>query len=131
MPRGPGPTIGNKNSINLLRPASHWRSPLLGRKKMSYILRPTIIISSKTISRLAPGRAVAEGVGFEPTELSFNGFQDRRLKPLGHPSWILWTRLYLSTQEQMSSGLFPPLSQYVIALKFPVHAYRNAGLPVQ
>ena len=31
-------------------------------------------------------QAVAEGVGFEPTELSFNGFQDRRLKPLGHPS---------------------------------------------
>src|ERR1035441_6440667 len=29
---------------------------------------------------------LAEGVGFEPTELSFNGFQDRRLKPLGHPS---------------------------------------------
>ena len=29
---------------------------------------------------------MAEGVGFEPTELSFNGFQDRRLKPLGHPS---------------------------------------------
>jgi hypothetical protein len=29
---------------------------------------------------------VAEGVGFEPTELSLNGFQDRRLKPLGHPS---------------------------------------------
>ena len=31
---------------------------------------------------------MAEGVGFEPTELSFNGFQDRRLKPLGHPSGI-------------------------------------------
>jgi hypothetical protein len=30
--------------------------------------------------------ALAEGVGFEPTELSLNGFQDRRLKPLGHPS---------------------------------------------
>lgn len=29
---------------------------------------------------------LAEGVGFEPTELSFNGFQDRRLQPLGHPS---------------------------------------------
>ena len=29
---------------------------------------------------------VAEGVGFEPTVLSYNGFQDRRLKPLGHPS---------------------------------------------
>ena len=31
---------------------------------------------------------MAEGVGFEPTELSFNGFQDRRLQPLGHPSEI-------------------------------------------
>ncbi len=29
---------------------------------------------------------MAEEVGFEPTELSFNGFQDRRLKPLGHSS---------------------------------------------
>ena len=36
-----------------------------------------------------PGRlfeTVAEGVGFEPTVLSYNGFQDRRLKPLGHSS---------------------------------------------
>jgi hypothetical protein len=33
-----------------------------------------------------PPASVAEGVGFEPTELSLNGFQDRRLKPLGHPS---------------------------------------------
>ena len=32
---------------------------------------------------------MAEGVGFEPTELSLNGFQDRRLKPLGHPSAVL------------------------------------------
>jgi hypothetical protein len=29
---------------------------------------------------------VAEGEGFEPPDLSINGFQDRRLKPLGHPS---------------------------------------------
>ena len=29
---------------------------------------------------------VAEGEGFEPPDLSVNGFQDRRLKPLGHPS---------------------------------------------
>ena len=29
---------------------------------------------------------MAEEVGFEPTVLSYNGFQDRRLKPLGHPS---------------------------------------------
>ena len=27
-----------------------------------------------------------EGVGFEPTVLSYNGFQDRRLQPLGHSS---------------------------------------------
>ena len=31
---------------------------------------------------------MAEGVGFEPTVLSYNGFQDRRLKPLGHPSFF-------------------------------------------
>jgi hypothetical protein len=31
-------------------------------------------------------RFMAEGVGFEPTELSLNGFQDRRHRPLGHPS---------------------------------------------
>jgi hypothetical protein len=29
---------------------------------------------------------LAEGEGFEPPDLSINGFQDRRLKPLGHPS---------------------------------------------
>ena len=32
---------------------------------------------------------MAEEVGFEPTELAFNGFQDRRLKPLGHSSGTL------------------------------------------
>jgi hypothetical protein len=34
-------------------------------------------------------KKVAEEVGFEPTELSFNGFQDRRLKPLGHSSALI------------------------------------------
>ena len=29
---------------------------------------------------------MAEEEGFEPPELSLNGFQDRRLKPLGHSS---------------------------------------------
>ena len=29
---------------------------------------------------------MAEGVGFEPTGLATNGFQDRRIKPLCHPS---------------------------------------------
>ena len=33
-----------------------------------------------------PTWCMAEGVGFEPTGLSPSGFQDRRLKPLGHPS---------------------------------------------
>src|SRR5450759_4970568 len=34
------------------------------------------------------GRSVllAEGAGFEPANLSVNGFQDRRHRPLGHPS---------------------------------------------
>jgi hypothetical protein len=36
---------------------------------------------------------MAEREGFEPPELSLNGFQDRRLKPLGHLSGTLqrWT----------------------------------------
>ena len=33
--------------------------------------------------------ATAEGVGFEPTRRTApNGFQDRLLRPLGHPSWL-------------------------------------------
>ncbi len=57
---------------------------------------PSVHLSTHTRlagERLQPARPslrmfeiVAEGVGFEPTELSLNGFQDRRLKPLGHPS---------------------------------------------
>src|SRR5947207_7922903 len=56
------------------------------------------------INRLAGGclqptrpplqNCLAEGVGFEPTELSLSGFQDRRLKPLGHPSTPCGTRRY-------------------------------------
>lgn len=34
---------------------------------------------------------MAEGEGFEPPELSLNGFQDRHLRPLGHPSATLCT----------------------------------------
>ena len=41
---------------------------------------------------------VAEGVGFEPTVLSYNGFQDRRLKPLGHPS------IFRRVQRRASAG---------------------------
>src|SRR3989339_83546 len=32
---------------------------------------------------------LAEGAGFEPANLSVNGFQDRRHRPLGHPSMYL------------------------------------------
>ncbi len=42
---------------------------------------------------------MAEGVGFEPTELSFSGFQDRRLKPLGHPS---------IAYDALTRKLYPP-----------------------
>ncbi len=49
---------------------------------------------------------MAEGVGFEPTELSLNGFQDRRLKPLGHPSAErLAGRLTLAWIERLSDLL--------------------------
>gem|GEM_PF-3236701 len=35
---------------------------------------------------------MAEGVGFEPTEpvSGLSGFQDRRIRPLCHPSFCLW-----------------------------------------
>ncbi len=35
-------------------------------------------------------KCMAEEVGFEPTVLSYNGFQDRRLQPLGHSSVELY-----------------------------------------
>ncbi len=34
---------------------------------------------------------MAEEVGFEPTVLAYNGFQDRRLKPLGHSSATVYS----------------------------------------
>jgi hypothetical protein len=40
------------------------------------------------VSRNYYNSLLAEGEGFEPPDLSVNGFQDRRLKPLGHPSVI-------------------------------------------
>ena len=45
---------------------------------------------------------MAEGVGFEPTELSLNGFQDRRLKPLGHPSTEISRLNSISNRERQS-----------------------------
>ncbi len=41
------------------------------------------------------GFKMAEGVGFEPTlAIDENGFQDRHLKPLGHPSGLEATIKY-------------------------------------
>ncbi len=45
---------------------------------------------------------LAEEVGFEPTELSLNGFQDRRLRPLGHSSAVF--RQILSSPHPLVNG---------------------------
>ncbi len=42
---------------------------------------------------------MAEREGFEPPELSLNGFQDRRLKPLGHLSGLLQSIEFIETIE--------------------------------
>ncbi len=41
---------------------------------------------------------MAEEVGFEPTVLSYNGFQDRRLQPLGHSS-VNFDLAFLTSQN--------------------------------
>ena len=51
-----------------------------------------------TVSNFGSSVTLAEGVGFEPTVLSYNGFQDRRLKPLGHPS------IFRRVQRRTSAG---------------------------
>ena len=47
-------------------------------------------VRTVALESLGPARnslmGLAEGAGFEPAELSLSGFQDHRLKPLGHPS---------------------------------------------
>ena len=45
-------------------------------------------LSSKNGDKNLPRVSIflAEGAGFEPANLSVNGFQDRRHRPLGHPS---------------------------------------------
>ena len=87
----------------LARPSASLASVTLNPDCWPAVLFPTII-ERRTESRpfssgaspaiCLPRQRVAEGVGFEPTELSFNGFQDRRLKPLGHPSQ-LWNFINL------------------------------------
>ena len=43
---------------------------------------------------------MAEEVGFEPTDLSIYGFQDRRLQPLGHSSVKTNWKIILNCKNQ-------------------------------
>ena len=45
---------------------------------------------------------VAEGVGFEPTELMLTGIRDRLLRPLGHPSIIPVTVSVLPFKDKVA-----------------------------
>ena len=51
---------------------------------------------------------LAEGEGFEPPDLSINGFQDRRNRPLCHPSETRTTPLHLTRsihhKEEIETG---------------------------
>ena len=68
-------------------------------------------------SAISPFIKMAEGVGFEPTELSLNGFQDRRLKPLGHPS----TKNVLIPFYKIQVNIFYCIGNYKIMLFLFVH----------
>ena len=47
---------------------------------------------------------LAEGAGFEPARLSPNGFQDRRHRPLGHPSRNI--KIFITLQTALRSNSF-------------------------
>ncbi len=51
---------------------------------------------------------LAAAVGFEPTELSFNGFQDRHLKPLGHTA-VFDTQPGIANEYRILKSLTPVL----------------------
>jgi hypothetical protein len=52
---------------------------------------------------------MAEEVGFEPTERKLNGFQDRRLRPLGHSStfsnWNFQKAIFVTFQKKTVNKL--------------------------
>ena len=56
--------------------------PQLLSRQLPSAARPPLRIHNS----LSTLKYMAEREGFEPPELSLNGFQDRRLKPLGHLS---------------------------------------------
>jgi hypothetical protein len=50
---------------------------------------------------------MAEGVGFEPTEgVTLNGFQDRRFRPLSHPS--IFDLIFISNIMPLDGQHFYP-----------------------
>ena len=66
----------------------------------------------KTLARDATGRLdpVAEGVGFEPTvPMRHNGFRDRPIRPLSHPSGEEPSRCAVNQQmgEREMAPFFP------------------------
>ncbi len=64
-----------------------WGVQSLSRRSLSATqpsLRVNLFSQRSRMSRYLP--IMAEGAGFEPANLSVNGFQDRRHRPLGHPS---------------------------------------------
>ncbi len=67
------------------------------------------------------GEQMAEGVGFEPTDLPVCGFQDRCLKPLGHPSTsvIFYHRTRVLSRQGGSA--------YTRRGRFKTRPYRTAG----
>ena len=60
---------------------------------------------------------LAEEVGFEPTELSFNDFQDRHLKPLGHSS--TYYIVVIKALNPFNLKSFKTLSALALTLKAP------------
>ncbi len=83
---------GNKNGLRRRQAEDQKAGGERGIRTLGGVLPP------HSLSRRAPSadsvisprqekdRVLAEEVGFEPTVLSYNGFQGRRLKPLGHSS---------------------------------------------
>ena len=59
---------------------------LAGTKDVTYAAFSSFILLPTSLVPRVLYIMMAEREGFEPPELSLNGFQDRRLKPLGHLS---------------------------------------------
>ncbi len=69
-------------------------------------IQPLSHLSQKLLILKLKTKKMAEREGFEPPELAFNGFQDHRLRPLGHLSvdnnniFILYSQLNLRCEPR-------------------------------